>query len=384
MNRNLFGLGLIAFYSILMVSCKPGAPATPPAAPAVPVNLYQVKPETTSYLDMYPGTLIALNEVQLRSEVNGFLTGIFFTEGQIVKKGQKLYDIERSKYAAAYAQAEANLQIAKANAEKAQKDAERYNRLSQQDAIAKQRVDYAQTDLQNTKLQVSAAQAQLASARTDLQHAVITAPFTGTIGISQVKMGSFVTAGQTQLNTISSDDPISVDFVVSEKEINRFSQLQQKVVAPNDSTFTILLPDNTIYPYPGKISFIDRAVDPQTGTIKIRTSFPNPNRALRSGMSCTIRILNSHDQPQIVIPYKSVTEQMGEYFVYVVETDTARQRKVELGARIRENVIVKNGLQTGAQIVIEGTQKLRDNTPVQVGPPPQPGQNAAGTPASSK
>ncbi len=369
MNLNFGALGLSVISTVMLVACKSPAPTNTQATGPVPVNVYAVQPEEASYYDVFPGTTVAVNEVQLRSEVNGYLTGIFFRDGQVVKQGQKLYEIERSSYAAAYAQAEANLQIARANQDKAQKDADRYNRLSEQDAIARQRVDYALTDLQNAKLQVSAAQAQLTSARTNLQHATITAPFTGTIGISQVKMGAFVSSGQTLLNTISSDNPMGVDFVVNEREMGRFVELQQKPAGPQDSTFTILLPDNTPYSQSGRIAFIDRAVDPQTGTIKVRLSFPNPDRSLRAGMSCNVRILNRSENKQLVAPFRAMTEQMGEYFAYVVEGDTARQRKVTLGARVGEKVIIRDGLAAGDQIVIDGIQKLREGSAVQVGAP---------------
>jgi membrane fusion protein, multidrug efflux system len=379
MNKNLFWLPILLLLVWVAASCGGSAPSAPPPA-AVPVNVQPVRQDYATYFDLYPGTLVALNEVQLRSEVNGYLTGLFFREGETVRKGQKLYEIERSKYAAAYAQAEANVQIAKANFVKAQKDAERYTRLNERDAIAKQTYEYALTNLESTRSQVAAAEAQLASARTDLQHAVITAPFDGTIGISQVKQGTSVVAGQTLLNTISSDNPVSADFVVSEKEIGRFLEMQQKAANPTDSTFTLVLPDNSVYPHPGRIALIDRAIDPQTGTLKIRLNFPNPDRRLRAGMSCNVRVLNAHETKQILAPYKAVTEQMGEYFVYVVEADTARQRKVALGARVNDQVIIREGLKEGEPIVVDGIQKLRDHTPVQVGTPPPTGAPQASAP----
>jgi membrane fusion protein (multidrug efflux system) len=387
MNKQFFWLCILIPGSICISSCGGPAPAANPAAAAVPVNVYEVKREQATYFDLYPGTLVPLNEVELRSQVNGYVTGILFKEGQTVSKGQKLYEIERSKYAAAYAQAEASVKIAQANLSKAQKDADRYNKLNQQEAIAKQTLDYALTNLESTKSQVAAAQAQLSSALTDLQHAVIAAPFDGTIGISQVKLGASVTGGQTLLNTISSDNPITVDFVVTEKDLNRFIGLQQQPVDKKDTTFTILLPDNSLYPLPGHIALIDRAVDPQTGTIKVRLNFPNPDRQLRAGMSCNVRVLNSGASQQLLVPFKAITEQMGEYFVYVVERDTARQRKVMLGSRVMDKVIVHSGLAVGDPIVLEGIQKLRDNTAVQVGAPqtaPQSGAQPANAASSSR
>jgi len=368
MNRNvltntffIFGLALLTF------SCNGPSPNNMPTS--VPVTLKKVNLEEAVYFNFYPGNIIAVNEVDISSEVSGFITDISFQEGQLVSRGQKLYEIEQSKYAAAYAQASANLKIAKANLDKAKNDAQRYNELGQKGMATKQKQEYSQTDLENAESQVAAAEAELLKAETDLKHATIVAPFDGTIGISLVKKGAFVTGGQTKLNTVSSNDPIAVDFAISEKEINRYLELEKRKYGKNDSTFTIILPDKSIYKYPGKILFLDRAVDRQTGTLKVRLNFPNPGRALRAGMSCNIRVQNKNANMLPVVPQKSITEQMGEFFVYVVEKDTARQHKVKLGPTIGDNVIVYTGLNGGEDIVVDGVQKLRDGAAVQAGAP---------------
>lgn len=366
MNKNL-SLSLIISSTVLATFCK--GPMPPPQGGPVPVSLYEVKEEEPVYFDVYPGNVVALNSVIINSEVSGFLTDIYFDEGKTVQKGQKLYEIERSKYAAAYAQAEASLQIAKTNLRKASDDATRYNTLGEKGMAAQQRIEYAQVDLDNAKAQVASAEAEVLRTGTDLKHATIIAPFDGTIGISRVKLGAFVNAGQTQLNTVSSNDPMAVDFVISEKEISRFLQLQQQKNAKVDSLFTIQLPDKSIYPYPGSISFLDRAVDPQTGTLKVRLIFPNAKRELRDGMSCNIRVLNKNTKMLPVIPYKAVTEQMGEFFVYVVDKDTARQHKVSVGPAVGNNVVIFEGLNPGEQIVVDGVQKLKDGAAVQTAPP---------------
>jgi membrane fusion protein (multidrug efflux system) len=367
MNKNLLAL-LITICSVIWISsCT--SPASNPPGGAVPVNLQEVKFEQATYFDQYAGNIVALNEVELRSEVNGFITGIFFQEGQPVRKGQKLYEIEHSKFAAAYSQADANVQIAKANLEKATKDSERYSQLGQQGMATKQRLDYVQTDVENAKMQVISAEAERTRANTDLEHAIIVAPFDGTIGFSLVRMGTFVSAGQTLLNTISSDDPIAADFSISQKEISRFINLKQQKVNRGDSLFTLVLPDETIYPYSGQIEVFDRAVDPQTGTLKIRLKFPNVKHELKAGMGVNVRVINKNAKAVALVPFKAVTEQMGEFFIYVVEKDTARQHKVKIGPPVRDKVIVFSGLNPGEQIVVEGIQKLRDGTAVQIGAP---------------
>jgi membrane fusion protein, multidrug efflux system len=380
MNRNI--LILTIAFSIGIFSCK-GPSSGPPAAGPVPVNVYEVNQEAASYHETYPGTTIPKNEVELRSQVNGFVTNIFFTEGTVVKKGQKLYEIERTKYQAAYEQARASYQVAKSNLDKAQKDADRYTKLGEQDAIAKQRVDYAVTDFQNAKQQLTAAEANLRAAETDLNHSIITAPFEGTIGISLVKRGAFVNAGQTLLNTISSDNPISVDFVINESDVYRFIKLQQQAKS-TDSTFTLLMPDKSIYPHPGKIDVIDRAVDPTTGTMKIRLDFPNPGNTLRAGMSCNVRVLNNEISNPLVVPARAITEQMGEYYVYAVKNDTARQMKVSMGPTVGDKVIIKEGLAAGQKVVVDGVQKLREGAPVQIGIPQQPAPGGGNAAAAAK
>jgi membrane fusion protein (multidrug efflux system) len=297
--------------------------------------------------------------------VPGYITGIFFTDAQRVVKGQKLYEIDREKYLAAYEQVKANMEIAESNLEREQLDADRYNKLSEDDAVAKQRVEYAMNDLQNAKLKLVSAKADLTKARTDLNYSLIVAPFDGTIGISQVKPGASVMPGQTLLNIISSDDPIAVDFVVEEKNIFRFQKLIDKSSSGKDSTFKIILPDNSYYPFPGKISFIDRAVDPQTGTIKVRLIFPNNKRILKAGMSCNVRVLNENGGKQLVIPYKSIIEQMGEFFVFKTRGNIVKQTKVNTGIRMGNKITVKDGIQEGDTIVTEGVQKLHDESQIQ-------------------
>jgi membrane fusion protein (multidrug efflux system) len=213
-------------------------------------------------------------------------------------------------------------------------------------------------------MQVEAVEASVKNVQTNLRYSVITAPFEGTIGISLVKLGSSVTAGQTLLNSLSSDDPIAVDCAVDEKQISRFAQLLLKSEKEQDSTFTIVLPDQSTYANPGYLSVMDRSVDSQTGTIRIRVFFPNAKNILRAGLTCNLRVQASSSTESLLIPYKAVVEQMGEYFVYAVSGGRVSQRKVTLGMRIREMVIVKDGLQPADQIVTEGVQKLRDNSSV--------------------
>jgi len=345
-------------------------PAGPP--PATPVTLVDARTTDAVYYDEYPATVVALNNVELRSQVAGFITQIYFKEGEVVQKGKPLYEIDRRKYQAAYQQALAGLRSTQATVQNAQLNLDRYQRLAKQDAIAGQIVDNAATTYATAQAQVAQAQANVALARTDLDYSLIKAPFTGRIGISQVRLGSQVSPGTTLLNTISAENPMGVDFVVTESDLNRFADLQRQSGGRNDSTFRLVLPDGTAYKQPGKILAIDRAVAQGTGTVQIRVQFSNPQRELKDGMSTVLNVLNRQSGRRIVVPYKAVVEQMGENFVFVAgDSSKAYQRKVQLGPRLRDQIVITRGLKDGDKVVTEGVQKLRDGGQIQVGTPAQ-------------
>ena len=381
MNKQLsWAIIIISAAWLLSSSCKDDKANTQPAAPPpVPVNVYTVTKGRASYYDQYPATVTPLNQVDLRPQVNGYLTGIFFKDGSRVRKGQKLYEIDRQQYMANYQQAQASLQVQETNLVKAQKDADRYHELEKHDAIAKQQVDYADAALEAAQKQVAAAKANVASVQTGLRYTTIYAPFDGTIGISQAKLGAAVSAGQTVLNTISSDDPMAVDLAIDQKDLYRFGQLQKKGAGSNDSTFRLILPGQETYPQPGHIYLIDRAVDPQTGTIKARLVFPNKQNDLKAGMTANVQVLNNANTEKLLIPQKAVVEQMGEYFVYTTDGRAAHQKKISLGARIGNQVVVNDGLNEGEQVITDGLQKLKEGAPVQVGE-----QKPAGAPTAAK
>lgn len=368
MDIKYIKLGILILGSVTLASCggQPAPQQGPP--PATPVTTYTVDEQPVTTVDTYPGVVVALNEVELRAQVGGYITAIYVKDGQRVTKGQKLYEIDRTKYQAAYNSAQANVAVAKANRDKAKKDADRYTKLAQQEAIAKQRVDYALTDLANAESQIAAAKANLASAANDLQRSVIVSPLNGTIGISQVKLGALASPGTTLLNTVSTNDPIAVDIPVNQGEIPRFIQLEKNTAAVKDSLFSIQLQDNSIYKRQGRIIAIDRAVDPQTGTIKVRISYPNEGGRLISGMNVNLQVLNKAAGKQLVIPYKAVTEQLGEFNVYVVgDSSKAVPRVIKVGTQVDQNIVVKSGLKKGEVIVVDGVQNVRPGAVVHAG-----------------
>lgn len=387
MNTHYIKLSIAILGSITLASCGGGDKAAqqqgPP--PATPVSTYTVAEQPVTTTDTYPGNVIALNEVELRPQVGGYITAIYVKDGQKVTKGQKLYEIDRTKYLAAYNAAKADVAVAKANRDKAKKDADRYNKLAEQEAVAKQRVDYALTDLANAESQVAAAQAALASSANDYQRSVIVSPLTGTIGISQVKLGALATAGTTLLNTVSTNDPIAVDIAVAQAEIPRFVQLQKSTSAVKDSLFSIEMPDKSIYKRRGRIVAIDRAVDPTTGTIKVRISYPNEGGTLVSGMNVNLLALNKETGNQIVIPYKAVTEQLGEFNVITVgDSSKAVPKVIKVGRQVDQNIVVKSGLKVGEVIVVDGVQNVRPGAIVKAVSPEEANQPAGAAAPTKK
>lgn len=367
MNFNSIKSAFILVSASVLASCGNTNPAGQQMAPPpMPVTTFTVSKEVVTTTDRYPGVVVPLNEVELRAEVGGYITAIYVQDGQQVTKGQKLYEIDRTNYQSAYNSAKANLEVAKANHARAEKDAQRYTSLAEKQAIAQQRVDYALTDLANAASQIAAAQASLVTAQANLTRSVIVSPLTGTIGISQVKLGALVSPGSTLLNTVSTNNPMAVDIAVNQKDIQRFLELQKNPgQSISDSIFSIEQNGNH-YSLNGKIVAIDRAVDSGTGTIKVRISYENPTGLLVSGMTCNVNVLNKAKEAQLVIPHKAVSEQLGKYSVFVVgDSSKVEQRIVSLGSEAQGSIVITDGLKEGEVIVSEGIMKLRPGAVVQ-------------------
>lgn len=368
MNRDQLFSAILLAAALTTQSCGSNDPKDSPAgaaaqaAPATPVTTAIVAEQIVSDIKSYPANVVPLQETEIRAEVTGYITNIFVSDGSFVSKGQRLYEIDRVRYQAAVDQSKANLEIAKSNLARVEKDLQRYQSLAEQDAIAKQTLDYAVTDVSNQRAQLLAAEAALTTAETNLRRSVIIAPFSGNIGISQVRQGALVSAGSTLLNTISSTDPIAVEFQISERDIAEFTKLQ---TGSNHAQIYTMLPDNSRYEGQGRVVTIDRAVDSQTGTLKVRASFSNGSNALRAGMNTTLRVESTSQEEALVIPFKAIFEQLGTFNVYVVGDDnTVDLKQVTIGQKVDDLVVITSGLEPGEKIVIEGTTGLRPGTSV--------------------
>ena len=328
------------------------------------VTTVAVASEDVRFTQQYPATVVALEEIDLRADVVGYVTGIHVKEGQKVKRGQLMYTIDQTRYEARREQAASSLAIAEANYERIRRDVERYEKLMAEDAIAVQIYDDAMTNLRTAEQEVRAAQSNLDNALIDLQYASIHAPMDGTVGFSQVRQGSLVSPGETLLNTISKDDPIGVDLYPEERYLRKFVQLEQSPTAERDSVFLLRLPDGEMYRYAGQIEILDRAVDRNTGTIQIRLRFSNPDNILRPGLSANLIVKDEEPLEVLTVPQAAVIEQMGEFSVFLVEDNRARQVKITTGRNVRDRTVVLEGLREGQEIIVKGVHRVNDGDPV--------------------
>lgn len=373
MNYRKYSFALLLLAATMTACKQKNAAPQMPAERIIPVGVAEVSEEMVTNTVNYPATVVALNETEIRAEVSGYITNIYVSDGAVVSKGQKLYEIDRIRYQATRDQAKASLEIAETNLDKVKRDLDRYLTLDEKQAIAKQIVDYAQSDYNNAKAQVNSAKANLLNAETNLARSVIYAPFSGTVGISLVRNGALVSAGSTLLNTISSTNPIAVDFMVSERDIQQFTDFKNNPNTVKDSIISIDLPSGRPYEKYGRIVTIDRAVDQNTGTITVRAAYDNPKGELRVGMNANLKVLNKIAIPQMIIPYKAVMEQLGQTMVYIVtDSNTAAPMMVKLGLKLGDKVVVTEGLSVGQKIVSEGLINLRPNDKITVAQPEAP------------
>jgi membrane fusion protein (multidrug efflux system) len=379
--------------ALCLAACAPKGPGALPAAP-VEVKTITLEPSSTiAYADKI-GEVRGSQEVELRARVGGILLAKHFQDGTLVKEGQLLFSIDPREFRAQVASAQAKVASAEANLYRARQDVARYKPLLADEAIARQVYDNAVAAAQQAQAEVAASRAALDEAKLGLDYAEVRAPLTGRIGNAQVFPGGLVTAGQTLLATLSSDDPAWVYFSISEAELLDFERRNAgRALAPDDPQLNVrlILSDGSEYPLPGRINFGDRALDPTTGTYRLRAEFPNPEHRLLPGLFARIRAQGNKLQDALIIPDRAVQEQLGRYFVTVVgEGDKAEMRPVELGPRFGNRQVVKSGLQAGDRVVVEGFLKARPGSSLKVVPAkledferPAPGQPAAQAPAGS-
>jgi len=330
----------------------------PPAVVVAPVLQ-----KTVPIYGEYVGRTEARETVEIRARVGGYLEKIFFKEGAKVKAGQPLFLIDQRPYKAALQDAQGQLAQAQAALEKAEKDVERLGPLVAADAAPEQDLDKAEAEKQYSRASVVKAKAAIDKAELDMKFTEIRAPITGIIGKEDVTTGNLVTKDQTLLTTLSSRDPMRVVFSLSENDYLLLARRYAKetrggTVNKSEAYFELIMADNSIYPFKGRLSFVDRALDPTTGTLNIYVSFPNPDGILRPGLFGRIRVPLREEVDALLVPQRAIQEMQGVQTVLVVGPENkVALHTVTLGPRYEDYFIITKGVKAGELIVVEGLQK---------------------------
>lgn len=359
---------------ILLLACLTLAGCKKPEAQAPPppfVTVIEVAPSDVSASAGMIGHLDSPQNVEIRARVEGFVDKMSFTEGTQVQEGALLFELDRKPYLEKLAAAEGSLAEAVAALNKYEKDVARLQPLAERRAIPLQDLDNALASVEAGKAGIASATARVESAQLDLGYTALKAPITGMIGAAQVSIGELVGKGEpTLLATISKLDPIWFYCNVSEdlhlKSVEKARATGRKI---GDLPVSLILSDGSQYPEAGKFVFIDRAVDAQTGTIRVRAEFPNKELLLRPGMFARILVDLGARKDVLTVPERALLDLQGRAFLWVVGKDnTTSQRAVVAGERANGTAIISEGISAGERIVVEGLQKVREGAPVQILP----------------
>lgn len=333
-----------------------------------PVTVVTLKASDVTLTSLLPGRVVASSVAQVRPQVDGLIQERLFTEGADVTAGAPLYRIDDDIYRAQLAAAEAAVAQAEANLRVTELDATRNQQLIGRNAISQQTLDNALAARDSAQAALAIAQAQLLSARINLDRTTITAPLSGVIGLSQTTEGALVSAGQSEaLTTIRSLDPVYVDVTQSAAELLRWRRGYAKEgLVGADPTVTLTLADGSTYDQTGKITAAEPHVNEQTGVVLLRLTFPNPERLLLPGMYVQVEAPLGIVQKAVLTPQEAVMRNTrGEPFVYAVKPDdTIEQRMLTIAAARGSDWIVTEGLADGDRVVVEGLQKTGPGAPV--------------------
>lgn len=307
---------------------------------------------------------MAENSVAVHARVSGYIVEKFVKGGEQVVAGQPLYRIDSRQYEASVANAEAQAAQANANLKNAEVDLQRYETLAQQDAIAQQRVDTQRSTTEQAKAAYEAYQASLKIAQDNLGDTMVYAPYSGTLRMDDVDMGTFVQAGSTTLVTIDSIDPIFVEFSMTEQEYLDF----MKNPTGDDSSgpnIQLKLADGDTYNELGSIVQAAKSLDKSTGKLVLKASFPNPNHLLLPNMYATVVSPGEKLKNAILVPNRAILQIMDKNFVYVVNSaGVVEQKTVEVGGTKGNETIIKAGLAPGDVIIVDGLTKVKNGVKV--------------------
>ncbi|MBM6593198.1 efflux RND transporter periplasmic adaptor subunit [Microvirga pudoricolor] len=381
-----------AFFVLAVAQAGSAASQQPPAPSVVvaPVALQDVTDRVN-----FVGNIEAMQQVDLRARVEGFLETVAFSEGAFVQKDALLYQIERAPYTAALDQAQASeaaaeAQLASANATLKEKQValERQQTLARQQFASQAVLDQATAErdqaaaaVQQANAQIQSAKAQIETANLNLSYTTVKAPIAGRIGKTAFTVGNLVSPSSGVLATIVQMSPIRVSFPIAERDyvtITRFlASPEGKAAQGSDDLFKpqLVLPDGSPFPQPGRIEFINNQVDVTTGTVSVRAVFENPENLLLPGqyVSVTVQVGQAKSLP--VVPQAAVLRNQQGPYVFVVDKDNRAQiRQIQTGITTETGYAVTSGLQQGENVIVNGTQKVRPGVVVQATPAPPAGR----------
>jgi membrane fusion protein (multidrug efflux system) len=369
-TRYFYIVAAMALGLMAMASC--GKKEAPKASHPIPVTVVSVmQKDVTIYTD-FIGQTFGIYDIPIRSRVQGFLEGIHFQEGELVKKGQLLYTVDAQPYKARQAAGLSEVAQAKTALVKAENDLNRYKPLAQANAVSQSDLDNAVAHYDAARAQVAAANANLKLAEIELGYTLIYSPIDGIIGKTQAKVGEFV--GQNPnpiiLNTVSDVSSFNVEFFLTESQYLYMAR-ELQLAAKNDNkpdesrALKLILADGTEFEYPGKVVFMDREVNPTTGTLLVQARFPNPEGLVRPGQFAKVHARSRIIDDALMVPQASVTEIQGQFSIFIVNDSSQAQKVVvEVGNRIDDLWIINKGLKNLDKVILDGIQKVRNGVTV--------------------
>jgi RND family efflux transporter MFP subunit len=371
----------VALFLALAACGKSQQPPPPPPTVSAATPLTR---EITDW-DDYTGRFEAPQDVEVRARATGSITRVLFREGQDVRVGQPLYEIDQRPYSAAYAQAQAQVLRARAALLNAQQREKRTQQLLGAQAVSKEEAENDVATVRTAAADLAAAEAAARAARVKLDYTIARAPFSGRVSDRRVNVGDAVTDGTTVLTRVVSLDPIW--FVFEGAESFYLKNLRQDQRGERGSSrytanpIEIQLADETGYRWKGRMSFLDNAIDDSSGTIRAKAVVANPSRFLTPGMYGRARLLGSGTYRAMLVPDEAIITDQTRKLVYVVGRDNkAAQRVVQTGPLVEGLRVIREGLTAGDLVVIDGAGRLQPNSPVTVQRSqikPRPGADAA-------
>ncbi|NPD44743.1 MULTISPECIES: efflux RND transporter periplasmic adaptor subunit [unclassified Lentimicrobium] len=336
--------------------------------PPTQVTVVQVLQKDVPITHEFIGQTYGLYDIPIRARVQGFLEGIHFKEGTVVKKGDHLYSIDAQSYKADVAGQLSDVAGAKTGLVKAENDLNRYKPLAAANAVSQSDLDNAVAQYDASVAQVAAAQANYEIAQIELGYTEIYSPIDGIIGKTNAKVGEFV--GQDPnpviLNTVSDVSSVNVEFFLPEAQylmlaraFKGYLEKSKSPTADDDKYLELALSDGSIFEHHGDVVFIDREVNPSTGSILVQARFPNPEGLLRPGQYAKVRAHLNDIKDALLVPQSCVIELQGQYSVFIVDDSSHVQTvQVEMGPKYKDYWVVSKGLKSTDKVVFDGVQKV--------------------------